>query len=154
MLKAFKAFHDGHPGSTLAILGDGPFRTSLEELTNRMNLTGCVTFLGRSPKVYEFLIDLDAFMLTSRYEGFGMVLLEAMDSGVPILASNNSAIPEVLGDGFLGLCNTGESSDFSSKLEKLCDPKFHQSIIDQQEARLLLFNAETMCKKVAEIYLL
>ncbi len=154
MLDALKNFRDIHPEVTLSILGAGPLEKSLKELVNKMNLENSVVFAGRSSKIYEFLMSLDAFILTSKYEGFGMVLLEAMDSGVPILASNNSAIPEVLGTDFSGLCITGNSSDFASKLENLFDPSFRQSILIQQEARLKLFDSKTMCDKISAIYAL
>lgn len=152
MLDAFKVFRDKHPESILSILGAGPLETSLKELVNQINLENSVNFVGRSSKIYEFLVNLDAFILTSKYEGFGMVLLEAMDSGVPILASNNSAIPEVLGTDFSGLCVTGDSFDFASKLEELCDSDFRQFILNQQEARLQIFNSKIMCEKISAIY--
>jgi glycosyltransferase involved in cell wall biosynthesis len=154
MLQAFKDFRNKHPEATLSILGAGPLEANLKELARQMNLEGSVTFSGRSSKIFEFLLDLDAFILTSKYEGFGMVLLEAMDSGLPIVASNNSAIPEVLGADFAGLCTTGNSSDFASKLDKLCDPKFRESILSQQELRLQLFDSGKMCKKISAIYAL
>lgn len=152
MLNAFKEFRHNHPEATLSVLGAGPLEKSLKELVNQINLENSVIFAGRSSKIYEFLISLDVFILTSKYEGFGMVLLEAMDSGIPILASNNSAIPEVLGTDFSGLCITGDSSDFASKLESLVDPNFRQSILNQQEARLKLFDSKIMCKKISVIY--
>jgi glycosyltransferase involved in cell wall biosynthesis len=152
MLDAFKNFRDSHPEATLSILGAGPLEENLKELVSQINLENSVIFAGRSSKVYEFLLNLDVFILTSKYEGFGMVLLEAMDSGVPILASNNSAIPEVLGRDFSGLCITGNSFDFASKLERLFDPNFRQSILDQQEARLKLFDSKLMCEKISVIY--
>lgn len=152
MLNAFKDFRDSHPEATLSILGAGPLEKRLKERVSQINLENSVIFAGRSSKIYEFLINLDVFILTSKYEGFGMVLLEAMDSGVPILASNNSAIPEVLGKDFSGLCITGDSYDFASKLERLFDSNFRQSILDQQEARLKLFDSKLMCKKISVIY--
>jgi hypothetical protein len=69
-----------------------------------------------------------------------------------ILASNNSAIPEVLGRDFSGLCITGDSYDFASKLKRLFDSNFRQSILDQQEARLKLFDSKLMCEKIYAIY--
>lgn len=152
MLYAFKEFRHSHPEATLSILGAGPLEKSLKELVNQINLEKSVFFAGRSSTIYEFLKSLDAFILTSKYEGFGMVLLEAMDSGIPILASNNSAIPEVLGTGFSGLCVTGDSSDFASKLEGLVDPNFRQSILNQQEERLKMFESKIMWRKISVIY--
>lgn len=152
MLRAFKTFRETHPQATLSILGAGPLESELKSLATRMGLGGSVKFRGRSSKIYEFLADLDAFILTSKYEGFGMVLLEAMDSGLPIIASNNSAIPEVLGADFLGLCQTGNAADFSRKLEGLMDEAHRLRILDQQATRLNAFSAEQMCESMLAIY--
>ena len=113
-----------------------------------------VTFLGRSDKIYDFMSSLDVFILTSKYEGFGMVLLEAMDAGIPVVASRNSAIPEVLGDDFQGLCTTGESKEFCQKINLLNDPEYRKMILGEQSLRLQLFGAEVMSQKINEIYAL
>ena len=152
MLSAFRIFHTNHPGSILSILGAGPLATDLKKQVSAMGLRETVIFGGRSSKIYDFLSELDIFILTSKYEGFGMVLLEAMDAGIPILASNNSAIPEVLGENFLGLCKTGNPDDFASKLELLNDPEFRELLLSQQKARLKCFEADRMCKKIEELY--
>lgn len=152
MLQAFKTFREAHPQVTLSILGAGPLDSELKNLTKQMGLGESVTFHGRSSKIYEFLAELDAFILTSKYEGFGMVLLEAMDSGLPIIASNNSAIPEVLGSDFLGLCQTGNAADFSKKLEDLTDEAYRLRVLDQQATRLAAFSAEQMCESLLAIY--
>jgi glycosyltransferase involved in cell wall biosynthesis len=152
MLQAFKTFREAHPQVTLSILGAGPLDSELKNLTKQMGLGDSVTFHGRSSKIYEFLAELDAFILTSKYEGFGMVLLEAMDSGLPIIASNNSAIPEVLGSDFLGLCQTGNAADFSKKLEDLTDEAYRLRVLDQQATRLAAFSAEQMCESLLAIY--
>lgn len=152
MLAAFKQFRDEYPKADLSILGAGPLEERLKLLTSSLQLESCVFFLGRQSNVYEFLFTLDVFILTSKYEGFGMVLLEAMDAGVPIIASNNSAIPEVLGQDFPGLCETGKKAEFAQKLFQLRDPDFRALVLNHQESRLNLFDASSMCKKIVSIY--
>jgi glycosyltransferase involved in cell wall biosynthesis len=153
MLRAFKIFHEAHPQSTLSILGAGPLDSELKCLTRSMGLSDSVIFRGRSSNIYEFLSELDAFILTSKYEGFGMVLLEAMDSGLPIVASSNSAIPEVLGLDFLGLCQTGDAAEFSQRLDDLNDVTFRSRVLDQQKTRLNIFSADQMCQRLLAVYL-
>jgi glycosyltransferase involved in cell wall biosynthesis len=152
MLAAFSEYRNQSNGSSLSIVGSGPLKTELLETTRDMGLADSVFFLGRSTLIYEFLSGLDVFVLTSKYEGFGMVLLEAMDAGVPVVASHNSAIPEVLGGDFPGLCNTGDSKDFCQKINRLNDPGYRKMILDQQRLRLDAFRADVMCKKINEIY--
>ena len=152
MLRAFQQFQESQPGATLSILGAGPLEGKLRNLAHQMNLENSVTFLGRSSKIYDFLESLDVFILTSKYEGFGMVLLEAMDAGIPIVAPRNSAIPEVLGEYFPGLSDTGISSDFSSKLNLMIDPQFRKNVLAIQEERLRMFASSKMSRKIQGIY--
>lgn len=152
MLSAFLEYKTQSPASSLSILGAGPLEFDLKKVTKQMGIEDSVIFMGRSPFIYDFLTKLDAFILTSKYEGFGMVLLEAMDAGIPVIASRNSAIPEVLGDDFPGLCTAGESGDFCRKIEMLNDPVYRKMILDKQRIRLKLFGAEAMSQKIKEIY--
>lgn len=153
MLTSFQKFRMNNPEAHLSILGAGPMEIQLKDLVIKMKLDPFVSFLGRSSDIYSFLSSLDAFILTSKYEGFGMVLLEAMDVGVPIVAARNSAIPEVLGTNFLGLCETGNADDFAQKIAALNSPKHRNSILILQEERLNIFNAKEMAQKVNRLYL-
>lgn len=153
MLTSFQEFRATNSNAHLSILGAGPMEMQLKNLVRKMKLEDFVSFLGRSSDVYSFLSTLDAFVLTSKYEGFGMVLLEAMDVGVPIVASRNSAIPEVLGADFLGLCETGNAMDFAQKFAALNSPEYRNTIMVLQEKRLEVFNSKEMAQKVSQLYL-
>ena len=153
LIKLFHNFHEMNPKSTLSIIGAGPLENQLKSDVRNLNLEQVIKFLGRTSEVYEFLQSLDVFILTSKYEGFGMVLLEAMDAQVPIIASRNSAIPEVLGIDFPGLCETGNVSDFLSKLNMLKDPKVYKLFLEKQEVRLNQFQADKMAAEIAQLYL-
>lgn len=154
MLQAFLEYKAGSPASSLSILGAGQLETELKKLVKSLGLSESVNFLGRSSQIYDFLRGLDAFILTSKYEGFGMVLLEAMDAGIPVVASRNSAIPEVLGWEFPGLCETGDIKDFCRKINKLNSPSYKQEILGYQEKRLQIFRSDVMSRKINEIYAL
>lgn len=152
MILAFCGYKNQSPDSTLSILGAGPLESELKNYVSGLYLESSVEFLGRSSKTRAFLLSLDVFILTSLYEGFGMVLLEAMDAGIPIVASRNSAIPEVLGEEFPGLCVTGDVDDFLSKINALTDENYRKSVLKIQERRLKKFNAKTMSEKLLSLY--
>jgi glycosyltransferase involved in cell wall biosynthesis len=154
MLTVFKHLKMVNPDSSLSILGAGPLEGDLKELAASLNLQSSVNFLGRSSDVYAFLSTLDVFVLTSKYEGFGMVLLEAMDAGIPIVASRNSAIPEVLGVDFPGLCLTGVSADFLEKITSLEDGEYRNLILNIQEERLRMFGSRKMAEKITHLYMM
>lgn len=152
MISAFRIYKDESRLSSLSILGAGSLEAELRETVKVMGVAESVNFLGRSSSIYNFLTGLDVFILTSKYEGFGMVLLEAMDAGIPIVASRNSAIPEVLGDDFPGLCTTGDSRDFFEKINSLNDPVYRELVLSMQSARLELFEAQAMSQKIRQVY--
>jgi len=105
LLHAFAGVHRQMPEARLAILGWGLLEPRLRDLTAELGLEGSVSILGRvEPR--DWLARADLFAHTSRWEGFGIVLLEAMLSGLPVVATNVSAVPEIVLDGETGLLAT------------------------------------------------
>lgn len=89
-------------GSLLAILGKGRLEQDLKELANELGIGDQVKFLGQVPEARRFFRAFDVFALSSDHEPFGMVLLEAMAAGVPLLATAcGGAIEVVEGVGIL-----------------------------------------------------
>ena len=82
----------------LEIGGDGPERVSLKALAARLGIADRVTFCGWIDDVAAFLADADLFVLPSRIEPFGIVVLEAMACGVPIVATRVSGPMETLNE--------------------------------------------------------
>ena len=88
----------------LYLVGDGPTRSSLERLVYSYDLASSVTFLGNRLDVPELLGSVDCFAFsTTASEGFGIVLIEAMAAGLPVIASDVPACREVLDHGNAGL---------------------------------------------------
>ena len=87
----------------LVIAGDGPLRKSLSEQAKQLRIQDRVHFLGWRDDVSQIMAAWDIFLMPSLWEGFGLVLLEAMSKRIPVIASNVSAIPEVVEHGETGL---------------------------------------------------
>ncbi len=102
-LQAFAGTRADFPQARLLIAGDGPLRDRLQDEAVQAGLTGSVRFLGWREDVPKLLAACDVFLMPSLWEGFGLVLLEAMAQGLPVVASRVSAIPEVVVDGETGL---------------------------------------------------
>lgn len=105
LLDAFADARDRLGNRKLLIAGDGPERGMLEQRAAELGLAGTVTFLGavdhsRLPSIFS---GADAFVLASRKEAFGLVALEAMASGTPVIASTVGGITEILEDGHTAL---------------------------------------------------
>ncbi len=102
MLEAFAAVRGRHPEAVLAILGSGPLEAETRALVAGLWLEGSVLLPGRL-EIRDWLDRASIFVHTARWEGFGMVLLEAMLAGLPVAATSVSAVPEVVADGRTGL---------------------------------------------------
>lgn len=93
----------GLDGVQLLVVGDGPERSALETRARSLGLDRRVRFLGVREDALSVLSLADACALPSLYEGFGIVVLEAMALGVPVVASRAGGLPEVIRDGETGL---------------------------------------------------
>ncbi len=85
MLKNIKKVLEQRDDFHLYIIGDGPLKKELTNLTTNLGLNNYVTFLGNQVNPFKYLKKMDLFYLSSRYEGQGMVLLEALAVGLDVL---------------------------------------------------------------------
>mgnify|MGYP006271289265 CR=1 FL=1 len=133
----------------LIIIGDGPLKSELVKEAQQLKIGDCVTFVGRVSNVYEFLDNADIFILSSEYEGFGLVILEALDSGVPIYASNIPTTREILGKDFEYLFEVGDDLELSQLLQYFVtynqyDTSSYNSILKKFGLKLALENYDTL----------
>lgn len=137
------------------ILGTGSLQRTLQ-LT--IDETGAANYIKLRPKVEDvdsFLMSLDLFLFTSNYEGFGLVLLEAMRCDLPIVASNISAIPEVLGSSHIGLVEPNNLQHFTQTIARLIESQeIRNGVVNYQRKQLLKFSAERYERGVFGCYLL
>jgi L-malate glycosyltransferase len=106
--------------SKLLLVGDGPDRPLVENIVRQLGIEHQVVFLGKVKNVEQILCISDIFLLTSETESFGLSALEAMASGVPVIATNTGGIPEVNTHGFSGyLSNVGDIDDLANNALKL-----------------------------------
>jgi glycosyltransferase involved in cell wall biosynthesis len=121
-----------HYDVTLLIVGEGEDREKLEALVKKLELNNFVSFVGKAPRseIPKYMAESDIFILPSISEGFPLVLLEAMASGLTVVASNVGGIPEIIEDGVNGLLTKPMNSiDLADKvLHVLCDDKLRERI--------------------------
>jgi glycosyltransferase involved in cell wall biosynthesis len=143
------------PDAHLLVVGDGPLRDFLQTLAKDRNLTGSITFTGYRSDVPRIMSALDVMVLPSFWEGFGLVLLEAMSAGKPIVASRVSAIPEIVVDGETGLLvPPGDLHSLAQALLKvLQDPERGRRMGRKGRARLEReFGVEKMVCATEHVY--
>lgn len=98
LIRAMELLRGAVPEATLVVIGDGEERSALEEEVSRRGVEDAITFVGRQTpeEVRSILRQADVFVMPSRSEGLPLALLEAMASGLPVVASHVGGIPEVL----------------------------------------------------------
>jgi glycosyltransferase involved in cell wall biosynthesis len=137
----------------IKIAGEGPERQVLEKKVADLGLCQEVRFLGKLLDVSEFLNSRDFFVLTSNYEGLGLVLLEAMDARLPIVAPRNSAIPEVIGEDHPGLFISGDlDSLYNTFIHMLSNPSMQQEALRIQALKLNEFDMENYFQSHHALY--
>lgn len=103
LVRAFANIADAYPDVTLMLIGGGSERVMLEELVRHLDLESRVRLRGHMENASAYLAALDIFVLPSRTEALGYVLLEAGLAGLPVAASNVGGIPEIVEDGRTGM---------------------------------------------------
>lgn len=106
--------------SVLVMVGDGPERDAAEEEARQLGVEREVHFLGRIDLLAPLLADADLFLLPSRSESFGLSALEALASGVPVIATRAGGLPEVVRSGETGfLCEVGDVKGMAATAVRL-----------------------------------
>jgi GalNAc-alpha-(1->4)-GalNAc-alpha-(1->3)-diNAcBac-PP-undecaprenol alpha-1,4-N-acetyl-D-galactosaminyltransferase len=104
LIRAFGLLAAGTPQLRLVIAGEGPDAQQLRQLAAALGLESRVLFLGNVENLSALMRSAEAFVLSSRYEGFPNVLLEALASGLPVVSTDCPSGPrEILRDGEFGL---------------------------------------------------
>lgn len=124
LLQAFARVSAVLPDAALVVVGDGPLRAELEALAARLGIAPRVRFLGDRSDVHRLLPGLDAFVLSSRSEGYSMALLEASAAGLPIVATDVGGNGEIVAHGRTGLLvPAGDPAALAGALQAvLADP--------------------------------
>lgn len=99
LLKSFKRVCETNDNIVLAILGQGELETDLKKLASDLGVLDKVVFLGYKKNPFKYLKRADVFVLTSLFEGFGNVIVEAMATGIPVISTDCKSGPrEILSE--------------------------------------------------------
>lgn len=97
------------PGVRLVFVGDGPERAAADHMARQLGVRDSVVFVGKQPRIADYLSVSDLLLLPSETESFGLAALEAMACEVPVIVSNVGGMPEVVEQGETGyLCEVGD----------------------------------------------
>ena len=113
LLEAMVRVRAAVPGARLVLVGDGEQRAALAAQAAALGIAGAVEFAGALPRgaAQEWLRRADVLCLPSTYEGFPMVILEAMEAGLPVVATAVAGVPEAVRPGETGLLVEPEDAE-------------------------------------------
>lgn len=152
LLQAFARL--GIADLALVLLGEGPERSHLESLARELGIASRVVMPGFVANPWHWMARARAFVLPSRYEGFGSVLVEAMACGTPVVATDCEYGPrEVLSDGEAGLLARTEDIDSLTAAigNVLTNPGFAQELAVRGRRRALEFDAPVIAGRYADL---
>lgn len=118
LVEAFSSVHEMDPNTVFVLVGDGHEKQALKELTKQLHNEDCVYFGGlinhkHIPKVYA---DADVFVFASQTETQGLVITEALASGLPVVAVADEAFNEVVKNGYNGYLVPKDKNEFAKKV--------------------------------------
>lgn len=123
LISVFSSLFQSNPNLRLMIVGEGPKKNTLIELIQKNNLSSCVQIIDFQNNVFPYYKNADLFALTSSWEGFGNVLVEALSSGLPVVSTNCHGGPKmILEYGKYGkLIEVGDEQGFIAALEHVLE---------------------------------
>ena len=107
----------------LTIVGDGPEKDFLNELKHNLQLDDCVNFVGNQTNPYAFVVSADLYISSARVEPFGLVMVEALILGVPVLAVETSATSVIIDNGKNGVITDNSTDGLYSGLKEILQNK-------------------------------
>jgi glycosyltransferase involved in cell wall biosynthesis len=155
LLRAVARARERLPGLTLEIAGDGELEAELRATATRLGLDDAVTFLGRVAPVDPVLERAEVVVVPSFGEGFGMVALEAMERGRPVIASDVGGLPEIVDEGRTGmLVPPGDVEALARAIAELADDPARAAAMGEagRTRALAEFSQDRCTERIAALY--
>ncbi|HEX8748827.1 MAG TPA: N-acetyl-alpha-D-glucosaminyl L-malate synthase BshA [Pyrinomonadaceae bacterium] len=139
----------------LVMVGDGPERVNVEHRARCLQVSEHCSFVGKQPKIIDYLSVADVLLLPSEQESFGLAALEAMACEVPVIASRVGGIPEVVEDGETGcLSEVGDVEKMSSDAAMLLKDERLRSEMGRRarESAVSRYSTDLVIPQYVEFY--
>lgn len=154
-IRGFSQIAERVPNAHYVLAGDGEMRSTLHAEVRGLGLSERVHFLGWRRDSEVVFAALDVLLAPSLWEGFGLVFLESMAFGIPVISTHTSAIPEVVVDGATGWLVPPRDADAlgSVLFEALTQPEVRHARGAAGRQRLeTQFTVETMVTRTLAVY--
>ncbi len=153
MVEVIKVFAD----SILLVIGDGPDRAYLEQMTKKLGIDGHVVWLGQKDQneVFQLYSIMDLVVVPSLFEGFGLSAAEAMAAGLPVVGTRVDGLTELIEDGVTGhTFPVKDSSELAQAVVQLLkDPAKAKAMGQQGHERVEeMFSLERFAESTTSAY--
>jgi glycosyltransferase involved in cell wall biosynthesis len=155
LLRAFSLVKKKQDNIRLIILGKGILKEELEHLAKKLNISNWVNFVGFKSNPYAWIAKADIFVLSSDYEGFPMVLLEAMACGTPVISTNCPSGPdEIITNGVNGILVplADENAMANAMVTLLRDKSLRRKFSEEGKKRAKDFDVSKILPKYEELF--
>lgn len=153
-LRCARIYFDRGGSGHFVIIGEGPERVHVEEERDRLGLNERVSLLGFRRDLPELLSGFDIFLMSSKTEGLGTSVLDAMASGIPVVSTKAGGIPEMIEDGTNGLLRSvGDLEGLAEALFELgSDPSLRKTLVEAGKRTAGRFSVDRMGEGVLQSY--
>ncbi len=151
---AQKVYKENNKTHFLIIGGDGGVKHEISQFIERYDMKPYITVTGFIKEAHKHLEEIDIFLFTSKTEGLGSTLLDAMLYETPIVSTDAGGIPEIITDGYNGLlCQVGDEKALAQKINSLIQNKTLGKTLSYNASRHVLnFSAKVLALKTTNIY--
>jgi glycosyltransferase involved in cell wall biosynthesis len=153
LIKAAERLKDRLPELHWVVAGEGELRSTLERRVAVSGLRGRVHLVGHIEDPARLIADSDLFVMSSRDEGLGTSVLDAMALGIPVASTSAGGLPEMLGQGAGLLVPPGDPEALAGAVERIvADSKLRADLVARARAEVRRFTDVRMAEDVASVY--
>ncbi|MBU0488747.1 MAG: glycosyltransferase family 4 protein [Bacteroidetes bacterium] len=145
---------EGGLNARFLIVGDGHEKLAIARYCNKLTLGNHVIFTGFRKDIPQVLSNLDLVLMTSKTEGLGTSIIDALASGVPVVSTNAGGIPEIIEHGINGLLGSIKNPTELMQCVRrmLAEPELRDACVENGKQTARNFSKENMAAGTAEIY--
>lgn len=157
LIKAFKKLKDKLPNTTLVLTAQGPIEAELKKLVKKLNMTleEDVVFTGALPfdTLVKAYYSADLFVFSSLTETQGLVLIEAMAAGLPVVAVKANGVQDMVDHNINGILTAEDMDEFSQAIfTVLQDDELYARLKENALQKAFLMSSEAMTTRLEDIY--
>jgi glycosyltransferase involved in cell wall biosynthesis len=153
LIDSFRIVHEKNPNIVLNLIGAGHLEEMTRKRVEQLGLVEHVVFWGSKDDVFSYLEEADIFVLPSLWEGMPISLIEAMGTGVAIVATNVGGIPDMLENEVTALLVDVDEFEIADAILRLAENfELRERLGSNARSRSANFSAETMAMSYLKVY--